>query len=61
MESMVLNLLNIIKIVFLLFDIFRSLIKSDSLDDLKPLFVQVELYLLCEDFTPIIEYAEKKN
>ena len=50
-----------LNIVFLLFDIFRSLIKSDSLNELKPLFVQVELYLLYEDFTPIIEYAMKKN
>ena len=48
-------------IVFLLFDIFRSIIKNDGLDVLKPLFVQVELYLLYEDYTPLIEYAMNNN
>ena len=48
-------------IVFLLFDIFRSVYKTDNLEELKPLFVQVELYLLYEDFTPLIEFAMKKN
>ena len=48
-------------IVFLLFDIFRSFIKNDGLDVLKPLFVQVELYLLYEDYTPLIEYAMNNN
>ena len=48
-------------IVFLLFDIFRTAIRNESLDDLKPLFVQVELYLLYEDYTPLIEYAIKNN
>ena len=48
-------------IVFLLFDIFRSVYKTLNLEELKPLFVQVELYLLYEDFTPLIEFAMKKN
>ena len=48
-------------IIFLLYDIFRSISKTDELDQLKPLFVQVELYLLYEDFTPLIEFAMKKN
>ena len=48
-------------IVFLLFDIFRSVSKSLSLDELKPLFIQVELYLLYEDFTSLIEFAMEKN
>ena len=48
-------------IVFLLFDIFKTAIKNDSIDDLKPLFVQVELYLLYEDYTPLIEYAMNNN
>lgn len=50
-----------LNIVFLLFDIFRSISKDASLDELKPLFVQVELYLLYEDFTSLIEFAMKKN
>ena len=50
-----------LNIVFLLFDIFRSVSKDASLDELKPLFVQVELYLLYEDFTSLIEFAMKKN
>ena len=48
-------------IVFLLFDIFKTALKNDSLDDLKPLFIQVELYLLYEDYTPLIEYAMNNN
>ena len=48
-------------IVFLLYDIFRSISKTDSLEELKPLFVQVELYLLYEDYTFLIEFAMKKN
>ena len=48
-------------IIFLLYDIFRSVSKTDELDQLKPLFVQVELYLLYEDFTSLIEFAMEKN
>ena len=48
-------------IVFLLFDIFRSVINTDGIDELRPLFVQVELYLLHEDYTPLIEYAMNNN
>jgi hypothetical protein len=48
-------------VVFLLFDIYRSVIKTDGLEELTPLFVQVELYLLYEDYTPLIEYAMKNN
>ena len=48
-------------IVFLLFDIFRSVINTVGIDELKPLFVQVELYLLHEDYTPLIEYAMNNN
>lgn len=48
-------------IVFLLYDIFRSVSKTDSLEELKPLFVQIELYLLYEDYTFLIEFAMKKN
>ena len=48
-------------IVFLLFDIFRSVINTDGMDKLRPLFIQVELYLLYEDFTPLIEYAMNNN
>lgn len=48
-------------IVFLLFDIFKTSLKNDSIDDLKPLFVQVELYLLYEDYTPLIEYSMNNN
>ena len=50
-----------LNIVFLLFDIFRSVSKDSSLDELKPLFVQIELYLLYEDFTSLIQYAMEKN
>ena len=59
------NILELIEydnnIVFLLFDIFKTALKNDSLADLKPLFVQVELYLLYEDYTPPIEYAMNNN
>ncbi len=48
-------------IVFLLYDIFRSVSKTDNLSELEPLFVQIELYLLYEDYTPLIEFAMKKN
>ena len=48
-------------IVFLLFDIFRSVINTVGIDELRPLFVQVELYLLHEDYTPLIEYAMNNN
>ena len=48
-------------IIFLLFDIFKTAMKNESLEDLKPLFIQVELYLLYEDYTPLIEYAMNKN
>ena len=48
-------------IVFLLFNIFKTAIKNDTIDDLKPLFIQVELYLLYEDYTPLIEFAMKNN
>ena len=48
-------------IVFLLFDIFRTAMKNDTIDDLKPLFIQVELYLLYEDYTPLIEFAMNNN
>ena len=50
-----------LNIVFLLFDIFRSVSKTLDLEELNTLFVQVELYLLYEDFTPLIEFAMKKN
>ena len=48
-------------IIFLLFNIFKSVIKNDSIEYLKPLFVQVELYLLYEDYTPLFEYAINNN
>lgn len=48
-------------IVFLLFNIYLSIMKTDGLEDLKPLFVQVELYLLHEDYTTLIEYAINNN
>lgn len=48
-------------VVFLLFDIFRYIIKNEGIDILKPLFIQVELYLLYEDYTPLIEYAINNN
>ena len=48
-------------IVFLLFDIFKSLLKNNDIENIKPLFIQVELYILYEDYTPIIRYAVNNN
>tara|TARA_X000000950_G_C13869446_1_gene642276 strand:+ start:1100 stop:1711 length:612 start_codon:yes stop_codon:yes gene_type:complete len=48
-------------IVFLLFNIFKSLIKTQSKDEIKKLFNQVELYLIYEDYTKLITYSVKRN
>ena len=48
-------------IVFLLFNIFKSLLKTQPLDEIKKLFNQVELYLIYEDYTKLITYSVKRN
>ena len=48
-------------IVFVLFNIFKSLLKTQSLDEIKKLFNQVELYLIYEDYTKLITYSVKRN
>jgi hypothetical protein len=49
-------------IVFVLFNIFISLIKrGKELPNYSYLFYQVELYLLYEDFTGLIEYSVTNN
>ena len=48
-------------IVFVLFSIYKSLLKTQSLDDIKKLFNQVELYLIYEDYTKLITYSVKRN
>ena len=47
--------------VFLLFDIFTTLIKTQSKEDIRELFDQVELYLIYEDYTNLIKYAVDNN
>lgn len=47
-------------IVFLLLDIFIILSKKNNLDYLL-IFNQVELYIIYEDFTNVIEYAVQNN
>lgn len=47
--------------VFLLFDIFTTLIKTQPKEDIRELFDQVELYLIYEDYTNLIKYAVDNN
>mgnify|MGYP003987605835 CR=1 FL=1 len=48
-------------IVFVLFNIFKSLYKNQTINELKELFHQVELYLIYEDFTKLITYSVNNN
>ncbi len=48
-------------IVFVLFNIFKSLLKTQPLDEIEKLFNQVELYLIYEDYTKLITYSVKRN
>jgi hypothetical protein len=48
-------------IVFVLFNIFKSLLKTQPIDEIKKLFNQVELYLIYEDYTKLITYSVKRN
>ena len=49
-------------IVFVLLDIFTTLGKRDKeMPDYKFLFFQIELYLLYQDFTLLIEYSVSNN
>ena len=48
-------------IVFVLFNIFKSLLKTQHLDEIEKLFNQVELYLIYEDYTKLITYSVKRN
>lgn len=49
-------------IVFVLFNIFTSLVKNvKDLPDFNYLFYQVELYLLYSDFSGLIEYSVTNN
>ena len=48
-------------IVFVLFNIFKSLYKTQSNEEMKKLFNQVELYLIYEDYTKLITYSVKHN
>ena len=48
-------------IVFVLFNIFKTLLKSQSKDDIKELFNQIDLYLIYEDYTKLITYSIDNN
>jgi hypothetical protein len=48
-------------IVFVLFNIFKSLLKTQPIDEIKKLFNQLELYLIYEDYTKLITYSVKRN
>ena len=48
-------------VVFVLFNIFKTLIKTQSIDDLKSLFNQIDIYLIYEDYTKLITYSVDNN
>lgn len=48
-------------IVFVLFNIFKTLLKSQSIDEIKELFNQIDLYLIYEDYTKLITYSVDNN
>jgi len=48
-------------IVFVLFNIFKTLLKSQSIDEIKELFNQSDLYLIYEDYTKLITYSVDNN
>ena len=48
-------------IVFVLFNIFKTLIKTQSVDDLRSLFNQIDIYLIYEDYTKLITYSVDNN
>ena len=48
-------------IVFVLFNIFKTLIKSQSTEEIKELFNQSDLYLIYEDYTKLITYSVDNN
>ena len=48
-------------IVFVLFNIFKTLIKSQSNYEIKELFNQIDLYLIYEDYTKLITYSIDNN
>lgn len=48
-------------IVFVLFNIFKTLIKSQSNGEIKELFNQIDLYLIYEDYTKLITYSINNN
>lgn len=49
-----------INIVFILLDIFNSLCTRES-NDFEHLFIQIELYLLYNDFTELIKFSVENN
>ena len=48
-------------IVFVLFNIFKTLLKNQSKDEIKELFNQIDLYLIYEDYTKLITYSIDNN
>jgi hypothetical protein len=44
-------------IVYVLFNIFKTLIKTQSIKDIESLFNQIDLYLIYEDYTKLITYS----
>ena len=50
-------------IVFVLFNIFKTLLKSQSTPEIEiiELFNQIDLYLIYEDFTKLITYSIDNN
>jgi len=48
-------------IVFVLFNIFKTLIKSQRNEEIKELFNQIDLYLIYEDYTKLITYSIDNN
>lgn len=48
-------------IIFLLIDIYKSLLEKALDDDIKIIFSQIELFILWKDFSSLIEYAIKNK
>jgi hypothetical protein len=50
-------------VVFVLFNIFKTLLKSQSISgiEMRELFNQIDLYLIYEDFTKLITYSVNNN
>lgn len=55
------NLENYHNIIFLLLDIYKSMLSSEFNTDSKLIFNQIELLILWKDFSSIIEYSIKNK